>query len=179
MQGFSTGLAGRRGGGDSAGMDRDYVLSVLEAHRPELERRFGVVSLDLFGSFARGQAREDSDIDLLVVVARVASDTMPRFVRLLHELEADPVATRLRDRGLRPDPYPVFMTARDLEARPQILLDILDHGIVLHDSGPLGDRMERLRRRMDELGTRKVTHADGSWHWDLKPDWAPGEVVEL
>ena len=47
-------------------MDRDYVLSVLEAHRPELERRFGVVSLDLFGSFARRQAREDSDIDLLV-----------------------------------------------------------------------------------------------------------------
>ena len=47
-------------------MNRDDVLSALEAHRPELERRFGVVSLDLFGSFARGQAREDSDIDLLV-----------------------------------------------------------------------------------------------------------------
>ena len=47
-------------------MDRDYVLSVLEAHRPELKRRFGVVSLDLFGSFARNCAREDSDIDLLV-----------------------------------------------------------------------------------------------------------------
>ena len=60
-----------------------------------------------------------------------------------------------------------------------ILLDILDHGIVLYDAGPLGDRMRRLRKRMDELGTRKVTHADGSWHWDLKPDWAPGEVVEL
>ena len=47
-------------------MDRDHVLGVLEAHRPELARRFGVVSLDLFGSFARGQAREGSDIDLLV-----------------------------------------------------------------------------------------------------------------
>lgn len=66
MKGFSAGLAGRSRWGDSMVMDRDYVLSVLEAHRPELERRFGVVSLDLFGSFARGQAREDSDIDLLV-----------------------------------------------------------------------------------------------------------------
>lgn len=138
-----------------------------------------VLGCALFGSVARAEARPDSDIDLLVVVARVAADTMPRFVRLLHALEPDPVVTRLRDRGLRPDPYPVFMTARDLEARPLILLDILDHGIVLYDSGPLGDRMARLRQRMDELGTRKVTHADGSWHWDLKPDWAPGEVVEL
>lgn len=66
MEGFSAGVASGRGGGDSADMDRDYVLSVLEAHRPELERRFGVVSLDLFGSFARNCAREDSDIDLLV-----------------------------------------------------------------------------------------------------------------
>lgn len=33
------GLAGRRGRGDSAGTDRDYVLNVLEAHRPVKVRR--------------------------------------------------------------------------------------------------------------------------------------------
>ena len=47
-------------------MDRNDVLNALETHRQELQRRFGVISLDLFGSFARGQAGEDSDIDLLV-----------------------------------------------------------------------------------------------------------------
>lgn len=157
---------------------REYLQLLLGRLRGH-HRREQVLGCALFGSVARAEARPESDIDLLVVVARAAADTMPRFVRLLHALESDPVATRLRHRGLRPDPYPVFMTAGDLEARPLILLDILDHGIVLYDSGPLGDRMRRLRRRMDELGTRKVTHADGSWHWDLKPDWAPGEVVEL
>ena len=55
-----------RAGNDIGAMNRDDVLSTLEAHRPELQRRFGIASLDLFGSFARGQAREDSDIDLLV-----------------------------------------------------------------------------------------------------------------
>lgn len=157
---------------------REYLELLLGSLRDHHSTE-QVLGCALFGSVARAEARPDSDIDLLVVVDRVLTDTMPRFVRLLHELEAGPVATRLRHRGLRPDPYPVFMTARDLEARPLILLDILDHGIVLHDSGPLGDRMKRLRQRMDELGTRKVTNADGSWHWDLKPDWAPGEVVEL
>lgn len=157
---------------------REYLQLLLERLRDHHSGE-QVLGCALFGSVARAEARPDSDIDLLLVVARVAADTMPRFSRLLPELEADPAVTRLRGRGLRPDPYPVFMTPGDLEARPLILLDILDHGIVLHDSGPLRDRMERLRRRMDELGTRKVTHADGSWHWDLKPDWAPGEVVEL
>ena len=47
-------------------MNRNDLLTAPESHRPELQRRFGVVSLDLFGSLARGRAREDSDIDLLV-----------------------------------------------------------------------------------------------------------------
>ena len=55
-----------RAGYDVGAVNREDVLSVLEAHRPDLQRRFGIASLDLFGSFARGQAREDSDIDLLV-----------------------------------------------------------------------------------------------------------------
>ncbi len=43
----------------------DVVLSVLRAHHPDLEKH-GVRSLLLFGSTARNEAREDSDIDLLV-----------------------------------------------------------------------------------------------------------------
>jgi hypothetical protein len=32
---------------------------------------------------------------------------------------------------------------------------------------------------MRALGSRRVYLADGSWYWDLKPDFRPGEVVEL
>ncbi len=44
---------------------RDVVLSILRAHRPDFEKH-GVRSLLLFGSTARNEARDDSDIDLLV-----------------------------------------------------------------------------------------------------------------
>jgi len=44
---------------------RDEILRVLGEHRRELER-LGVESLALFGSAARGDARDDSDVDLLV-----------------------------------------------------------------------------------------------------------------
>ncbi|HEY9422482.1 MAG TPA: nucleotidyltransferase family protein [Thermoanaerobaculia bacterium] len=46
-------------------MRRDDVLSLLSAHRDDIER-FGVTSLRLFGSVARGDASADSDVDLLV-----------------------------------------------------------------------------------------------------------------
>ncbi|WP_241426392.1 nucleotidyltransferase family protein [Geobacter benzoatilyticus] len=38
----------------------------LQKHKDELAQRFGVVSVGLFGSYARGEAREDSDIDIAI-----------------------------------------------------------------------------------------------------------------
>ena len=40
-------------------------MDILYEHRQEL-KRFGVRRCGLFGSFARGQATPDSDIDILV-----------------------------------------------------------------------------------------------------------------
>ena len=47
-------------------MRRDDVLAVLKAHRPMFVERFDVAHLTLFGSVARDQAEEASDLDLLV-----------------------------------------------------------------------------------------------------------------
>ncbi len=44
-------------------MDRDTAIATLRAHEPELQQ-LGVRHLYLFGSTARGDAREDSDVDL-------------------------------------------------------------------------------------------------------------------
>ena len=47
-------------------MTRDDVLELLRAHKPVLEERFGVSGLMLFGSFARDEATDSSDVDILV-----------------------------------------------------------------------------------------------------------------
>lgn len=44
-------------------MDRDDAIATLKAHEAEL-KQLGVQHLYLFGSTARGEAREDSDVDL-------------------------------------------------------------------------------------------------------------------
>ena len=44
-------------------MNRDEAISRLQQHEADL-RRLGVEHLYLFGSTARGEARDDSDVDL-------------------------------------------------------------------------------------------------------------------
>ncbi|WP_256996342.1 nucleotidyltransferase family protein [Methylococcus capsulatus] len=41
-------------------------MQKLAQAKPELQRRFGVTRLALFGSTARDEARADSDVDVLV-----------------------------------------------------------------------------------------------------------------
>jgi uncharacterized protein len=44
-------------------MDRDAAIAMLQAHEAEL-KQLGVERLYLFGSTARGEATDDSDVDL-------------------------------------------------------------------------------------------------------------------
>jgi uncharacterized protein len=48
-----------------AGIDREEIIATLRAHEPELRRR-GVRHAALFGSFARGESKRTSDIDILI-----------------------------------------------------------------------------------------------------------------
>jgi predicted nucleotidyltransferase len=45
---------------------KDEALKMLAEHKSELVRRFGITDLALFGSTARDEARDDSDIDVMV-----------------------------------------------------------------------------------------------------------------
>jgi hypothetical protein len=47
------------------GMTKQDIFRILRQNRARL-RSFGVKRIGLFGSFVRGQQRQDSDVDLLV-----------------------------------------------------------------------------------------------------------------
>ncbi len=47
-------------------MNRNEVLVTLRAHKEILTQLYGVNELTLFGSVARDQARDESDVDILV-----------------------------------------------------------------------------------------------------------------
>ena len=64
--------------------DKEDIIRLLEEARPELVRRFGVLCLAVFGSYARGDRRDDSDVDILV---EVDYSIGLRFVDLAEEIE--------------------------------------------------------------------------------------------
>ena len=47
-------------------LTKNEIMRQLKEEKPYLIQNFGVLDIGLFGSFAKGQAREDSDIDLIV-----------------------------------------------------------------------------------------------------------------
>ena len=65
-------------------MDREDILSILRKHVNELRKR-GVITLSLFGSVARGEARIGSDIDLLVELE--PPFTFDRYIQVKFYLE--------------------------------------------------------------------------------------------
>ena len=84
-------------------MNGHDVLALLQAHKPMLARRFGVCGLVLFGSFARGQATDDSDVDILVRFDGPATAVSYFGVQFyLEDLLGRPVDL-VTDKALRPE----------------------------------------------------------------------------
>jgi predicted nucleotidyltransferase len=44
------------------------IQTILHAHSHELRERYGITNLAVFGSVVRGEAREDSDVDIIADV---------------------------------------------------------------------------------------------------------------
>jgi predicted nucleotidyltransferase len=47
-------------------LSKEYILDNLRARMPEIQQRFHVQNMALFGSYARDEATEESDLDFLV-----------------------------------------------------------------------------------------------------------------
>ena len=63
-------------------LKRDALLRELRRMKPDLMMRFGVLRLALFGSYARDEARPESDVDIVVELAK------PDLFALVHIREA-------------------------------------------------------------------------------------------
>ena len=61
------------------------ILQILKDLKPELEKKYPISELGLFGSYARGDNNEKSDIDILVDFnGRIDGFD---YIRLAHDLE--------------------------------------------------------------------------------------------
>lgn len=83
-------------------MQKTAVLATLKQIKPLLKQQFGVIRLALFGSIARNEATDNSDIDILVSFEGIA--TSQRYFGVQFYLE-DCLGCRVdlvTDKAVRP-----------------------------------------------------------------------------
>ncbi len=164
------------------GLSPDH-MELLQEYVERMRRLYGgrLKAVCVFGSVARGEEREGSDIDVLTVVDGLPADIGRRVQETsqVHlEIRESEAYRRLRAQGKPALISDILLTPEELKGHPPIMLDMVDDAVILYDEGILRAELEALRRRMEELGTRKVRTKRGHY-WILKPGLKPGEVVEL
>ena len=70
-------------------MKKSNVIDYLSSHKKEFEEKFGVVKLGLFGSYARGEENDNSDIDILVELKQGLSNINEKKQELKNIIEKE------------------------------------------------------------------------------------------
>lgn len=138
----------------------------------ELKKEVGenLISFVIFGSTARGTAKEFSDMDVFILVKDKEEETFQKYLKIKRKIE-----------GIYP-PYfsSIITTPKEIKRNPLILLDIIEDGIFLYDrDNILKTYLSLLKNKLKELGAKRVWIDENTWYWDLKPDWKLGEKVEI
>ena len=64
--------------------DLTYFSSVIKQHLPKLKQEYNISYLGIFGSYIRGEQKEDSDLDILVEFSK--EPDLLEFIGLKQEL---------------------------------------------------------------------------------------------
>ncbi len=118
----------------------------------------------LFGSAARGEAVERSDVDLLVLYEGLAEASLVKRRRLIYMLIMDRISGFFEEATVIDIEYREFVEPR---AITPLLLNIYWDGIVVLDRvGGLGSFLEHVRKKIAEAGLKRVK--DGrTYYWVL------------
>jgi predicted nucleotidyltransferase len=140
-----------------------------------LQSRWGqdLVSVVLFGSWARGDPKEESDIDLLLI-----REGFPRSRLDRHKEIFDAARAVSKEFASQISAIPL-MPEEATAVRPFYLGILTSHVFLFDRDGFFQRILDRLAQRLRALGSERRLDRDGYEYWILKKDLRIGEAVEL
>jgi len=158
-----------------------YIQLICDASL-NLMRNYNLTSICLYGSVARGTARPDSDIDLLVISDDFKGTLTSRIECILNDVEdkiSDEIE-RLKRFGVNTELNIYPLRREEVSRLPPILLDLTEDGIIIYDNELFLEKiLTRLKAKLIELNAKRIFIDRDTWYWDLKPDYKFGEVIEF
>jgi predicted nucleotidyltransferase len=139
-----------------------------------------LVSLAVFGSYARGEPRLDSDLDLFIVLrsatrARLSART-EEFVTNI-EQPCDEDLQRLYDEGISMDLSPIILARNEAQGFLPLYLDMTSNCLTIVDhDGFLETILEKVKLQMARWGRARID-ASGHWLWEIHPGLRWNEVL--
>jgi predicted nucleotidyltransferase len=68
-------------------MNKQDILNYLKSQQEKYNNQFGIKFIGLFGSFARDEANDKSDIDILYEIEKGKKLSMFNYLKLVSDLE--------------------------------------------------------------------------------------------
>ncbi|OGF68005.1 MAG: nucleotidyltransferase [Candidatus Fischerbacteria bacterium RBG_13_37_8] len=63
-------------------MNLAYAKKILLQHKEELEKKFHIIEIGIFGSYVRGEQKKKSDLDVLVEFVEDSHISLLEYIRL-------------------------------------------------------------------------------------------------
>lgn len=154
------------------------LLALLDPVVQKLREEFSnhLVAVALFGSAARGEAADRSDLDFLVVLRAVPKSLERRYqvYRPIHDAATTQLGKMTDITVIDLDEE--FITNEDAEIT-SLMLNLAADAIILYDpQGQLASYFARIRRLIEVAGLERYRTKDGKYGW--KPKHGALRMVE-
>ena len=171
------------GWGWGQGIRQREYLPLISKVLASLLKTYGerLISVVLYGSVARGTARENSDLDLLAVIEGLPENFSERITEIIGIIRSarDEKMKLWLEKGVFANVQIIPLLPSEARAHQPLYLDLLFDSVILFDRGLIKEVFEEMRSRLQELNAKRVTLPNGKWYWELKPRLEKGEVVEV
>lgn len=139
-----------------------------------------LVSVVIYGSVARETEGFDSDIDVLIIAKELPNGRIKRIREFeTVETRVEPFLELLKKYGINTYISAIIKSPEEAKIGSPLFLDMVEDAKILFDEdGFFQAVLARLKDRLKTLGSKRIWLGN-AWYWDLKPDWKPGEIIEL
>ena len=162
-------------------MIKELYSTIIEKLLRLLKERFGddLISIAVYGSVARGDYRNDSDIDLLII-ARNLPFSITERIKIFDSIETllEEDIMELYSKGYYISFSPIMKTPEEAKRFSPIYMDMTEDAIIIYDKDNFSSNiLAKFKNKLNELGFERVWLGK-KWYW-RKRDYKFGEVFSF